>query len=309
MTHRVRRSLVALSISLMTAMTFVACTPGDAKAGPRSWLATETDSVAFLSIAIDDTGAATGSFSIDARLGGRDGIPAIEYSERYTVSGSGDSSGLVLRLADDAGGAGSATATYRGSDLDLAATLADGTRQAWLMQPANAADFDAALRAMRSPDVTAGATCTSPGRGFLYQIEQQSMERTLAPNETVLVVPRDSLGRGDIVVFDPPESWVQGGPRTPFIKRVVAIGGQTVEISRGSVRVDGVVLDEPYVYDGQATTASDEPARWVVPAGEVFVLGDHRAASADSRAFGPIAITAVLGVAVRRCLPVEAPLP
>ncbi|HSW42635.1 MAG TPA: signal peptidase I [Patescibacteria group bacterium] len=309
MTDRGRRSLVAIVIAWMTTAVLAGCSPGGAAAGPRSWLATEPGTVVFLTVAIDGAGTATGSFSLDFHAGGSAGIPVLDLSEHYNVSGTGDASGLVLRLVGDAGATGSATATYRGSDLDLAATLADGAREAWLLHPATAADFDAAVRALRSPDVTSGATCASPGHGFLHQVVQQSMERTLVPGDTVLVVWRDSLARGDIVVFEPPEAWVEGGPKTPFIKRVIALGGQTVDISAGSVRVDGIPLDEPYVYDGQPTSASDEPAHWVVPDGQVFVLGDHRAASADSRAFGPIAVSSVLGVAVRRCLPSEAPLP
>jgi len=292
-----------------TAVVLAGCSPGGAAAGPRSWLAIEPGTVAFLTVAVDRAGTATGSFSLDLHAGGSGGIPVVDFSERYNVSGTGDASGLVLRLVDDAGGTGSATASYRGSDLDLAATLADGAREAWLMHSANAADFDAAVRALRSPGITSGASCASPGRGFLHRVEQQSMERTLAADDTVLVAPRDSLARRDIVVFEPPEAWVEGGPQTPFIKRVIGLPGETVEIRDGAVYINDVKLDEPYLFDLQPTTAADEPARLVVPEGQVFVMGDHRAASADSRAFGPIAVSTVLGVAVRRCAPSEAPLP
>jgi signal peptidase I len=141
-----------------------------------------------------------------------------------------------------------------------------------------------------------------------YRVEQQSMERTLEPDQYVLVdklTPRfDDYSRGDIVVFEPPEAWVQGGPRTPFIKRVIGVPGETVEIRAGAVYVEGNRLDEPYVYDLQPTTANDEPARWVIPEGELFVMGDHRAASADSRAFGPIPESTVIGRAWLRYWPV-----
>ena len=63
-----------------------------------------------------------------------------------------------------------------------------------------------------------------------YRVEQQSMERTLEPDQYVLVdklTPRfDDYSRGDIVVFEPPEAWVQGGPKTPFIKRVIGLAGR-----------------------------------------------------------------------------------
>ncbi len=142
-----------------------------------------------------------------------------------------------------------------------------------------------------------------------YRVEQQSMERTLEPDQYVLVdklTPRiDAYSRGDIVVFEPPEAWVQGGPRTPFIKRVIGLPGETIEIKEGGVYVDGTRLDEPYVYDLQPTTTNEQPARWVVPAGELFVMGDHREASADSRAFGPIEVSAVIGRAWLRYWPIS----
>ena len=142
-----------------------------------------------------------------------------------------------------------------------------------------------------------------------YRVEQQSMERTLEPNQYVLVdklTPRwDDYSRGDIVVFEPPEAWVEGEPRTPFIKRVIGLPGETVEVRDGAVYIDGVELDEPYLFDLQPTTASDEPARVVVPEGQLFVMGDHRGASADSRAFGPIDRSAIIGRAWLRYWPFE----
>jgi signal peptidase I len=142
-----------------------------------------------------------------------------------------------------------------------------------------------------------------------YRVEQQSMFDTLEPDQYVLVdklTPRfDDYSRGDIVVFEPPEAWIQGGPRTPFIKRVIALPGETVEIRDGSVWIDGTQLGEPYVYEDQPTTASEEPASWLVPEGELFVMGDHRGASADSRAFGPIERSTVIGRAWLRYWPLD----
>jgi len=141
-----------------------------------------------------------------------------------------------------------------------------------------------------------------------YRVEQQSMERTLEPDQYVLVdklTPRfDDYSRGDIIVFEPPEAWRQGGPSTPYIKRVIGLPGETVEIRDGAVFVDGAAVEEPYLYDGQPTTSMEEPARWVVPEGQLFVMGDHRAASADSRAFGPIERDSVIGRAWLRYWPI-----
>ena len=83
-----------------------------------------------------------------------------------------------------------------------------------------------------------------------YKVQQQSMERTLEPEQYVLVdklTPRfDTYKRGDIVVFTPPDEWGEGG--TPFIKRVIGEGGDTVEIhDDGLVYIDDQALDELYV--------------------------------------------------------------
>src|SRR5688500_9708069 len=104
-----------------------------------------------------------------------------------------------------------------------------------------------------------------------YKVQQQSMERTLEPEQYVLVdklTPRfDTYKRGDIVVFNPPEDWGDNG--TPFIKRVIGESGDRVEIrDDGLVYVNDSALDEPYVYSDeiggppQATTAPLEQATW-----------------------------------------------
>ena len=84
-----------------------------------------------------------------------------------------------------------------------------------------------------------------------YKVQQQSMERTLEPEQYVLVdklTPRfDQYKRGDIVVFKPPADW--GDDETPFIKRVIGEGGDTIDIrDDGLVYVNDVALDEPYLF-------------------------------------------------------------
>jgi signal peptidase I len=144
-----------------------------------------------------------------------------------------------------------------------------------------------------------------------YRVEQQSMERTLEPDQYVLVdklTPRfDAYKRGDIVVFNPPADWVQAAG-TPFIKRVIGIGGDTVEVrDDGKVYVNGKALNEPYVFqaDGgpQATVTSQDPPKWQIAPGELFVMGDHRASSSDSRTFGAIENGDVIGRAWLRYWP------
>jgi signal peptidase I len=142
-----------------------------------------------------------------------------------------------------------------------------------------------------------------------YRVEQMSMERTLEPDQYVLVdklTPRfDTYKRGDIVVFNPPPNWTQ--QKTPFIKRVIGVGRDRIEVREdGKVYVNGVALTEPYLYtdaDGAQPTSASDQTEWLVPDGELFVMGDHRASSADSRAFGPIKVTDVIGRAWLRYWP------
>jgi signal peptidase I len=103
-------------------------------------------------------------------------------------------------------------------------------------------------------------------------------------------------------VFDAPE---HSGKRVPLIKRVIAIEGSVVELVNGLVHVDGNALDEPYTFGGEATWPASDETRWVVPPGYLFVLGDHRALSADSRSFGPIDASSVIGRAWLRFYPLE----
>lgn len=147
-----------------------------------------------------------------------------------------------------------------------------------------------------------------------YKVQQLSMERTLEPEQYVLVdklTPRfDTYKRGDIVVFEPPDQW--GDEGTPFIKRVIGQPNDQIEIrDDGLVYVNGVALSEPYLYadepggDPQPTTAPLEQATWTVPPDELFLMGDHRANSADSRTFGPVPIDRVIGRAWLRYWPID----
>lgn len=142
--------------------------------------------------------------------------------------------------------------------------------------------------------------------GRTYAVEQTSMEPTLEPQQRLLVdrlTPRfDPYKSGDIIVFDAP---AVANKQAPLIKRVIATGGSVVEIADGGVIVDGVVLDEPYTYGDEPTLPANGTNRWVVPIGHLFVLGDHRAQSEDSRSFGPIDVSSVIGRAWLRFYPLE----
>jgi signal peptidase I len=146
-----------------------------------------------------------------------------------------------------------------------------------------------------------------------FQVRQTSMEHTLEPDEYVLVdklTPRfDSFHRGDIVVLQPPEGW---GDElgTPFIKRVIGLPGETVEVrDDGRVYVNGTALDEArYTYadtdgENQPTTPNSDESSWTLGPDELFVLGDHREVSDDSRSFGPVTEASIVGRAFLRYWP------
>jgi signal peptidase I len=150
-----------------------------------------------------------------------------------------------------------------------------------------------------------------------YKIQQESMHGTLEPNQYVLVdklTPHfDGYSRGDIVVFNPiarPDSCsAEGTPleaegTTPYIKRVIGEPGDHVELRNGAVWVNGVQLNEPYT-EGRPTQVTGGQSSWIVPADRLFVMGDNRPNSADSRQFGPICISDVIGRAWVRYWPLD----
>lgn len=135
-----------------------------------------------------------------------------------------------------------------------------------------------------------------------YQIPSGSMEETIMTGDMVfaekLSYRFSEPQRGDIITFADPEI-----PSRTLIKRVIATEGQTVEIEDGKVVVDGIALDEPYTYGKPSyplTTAygTNITYPYTVPVGEVWVMGDNRTNSQDSRYFGSIPISTIAGKAV-----------
>ncbi len=128
----------------------------------------------------------------------------------------------------------------------------------------------------------------------------QSMEPSLYAEQRLMVEKVSYLvhgpRRGDIVVLRDPT----GGP-IPLIKRVVGLPGERVTFVQGRVYVDGVILDESYL----AGVTRAEGHAWVVPPMYVFVLGDNRGNSKDSRYFGPVPLESILGHAVFRFWPLN----
>ena len=140
---------------------------------------------------------------------------------------------------------------------------------------------------------------------FLYQpvkVEGTSMSPLLVDQERIFInkfVYRfGQVERGDVVVF-----WYPRDRTKSFIKRVVALPGERVEIRRGRVYVNGEVLDEPYLI-GQFSDASYY-GPVVLPDDHYFVMGDHRSSSNDSRLFGPVPAELIYGKAVFVYWPVD----
>jgi signal peptidase I len=152
-----------------------------------------------------------------------------------------------------------------------------------------------------------------------FEVEQRSMVPTITESEYVLIdklTPRfNDYARGDIIVFQPPDGFEQGG--VPFIKRVIGLPGDTVTLDNGRVYVTPTggtrtLMEEPYVVeDADGGTAETLPrdaegtTEWVVPPGEYFVMGDNRPESQDSRFFGPIERDLIVGRAWLRYFPLD----
>ena len=140
---------------------------------------------------------------------------------------------------------------------------------------------------------------------FLYQpvkVEGTSMAPLLSDQERIFInkfVYRfEPIERGDVVVF-----WYPLDRSKSFIKRVVGLPGETVEIRQGRVFVNRRPLEEPYVPPQLADFSDYGPVR--VPAEHYFVMGDHRVSSNDSRVFGPVGSRYIYGRAVFAYWPFE----
>ncbi len=126
-----------------------------------------------------------------------------------------------------------------------------------------------------------------------FYIPSPSMQPTLVEGDRVLVnrfVYRfGEPHRRDIVVFHPPVDESQD-----YIKRVVAVAGDRVAVKDGKLYINGKAQDEPYLKDAHINGTYPERT---VPPGRIFVMGDNRNNSGDSRVFGPVKISEVVGEA------------
>lgn len=134
-----------------------------------------------------------------------------------------------------------------------------------------------------------------------FQIPSASMEDTIMTGDMVFAEKISyqftEPVQGDIVVFSDPQI-----PSRTLIKRIIALEGQTIDLRDGKVYVDGVQLVEPYT-DGRPSYPLNTVANvhieypYVVPQGTVWVMGDNRTNSSDSRYFGPVEEDTVFGKA------------
>lgn len=125
-----------------------------------------------------------------------------------------------------------------------------------------------------------------------YRVDGPSMTPTLLNHEYILVDKAQyifgSPRRGDVIVFKWPRDTSED-----FVKRVIGVPGDTVQVtSNGQVSVDGTPINEPYVND---LTNPYQPNTWTLAANQYFVLGDNRGDSSDSRDWGPVPRSDVIG--------------
>lgn len=139
-------------------------------------------------------------------------------------------------------------------------------------------------------------------RAFVFQtffIPSGSMLPTLHEGDRVVVNKiSDDFNRTDIVVFVRPETWQ--GTHHDLIKRVIATGGETIEIRENTVFIDGEPIDEPYL---EAGNVMQDYGPETVPEDHIFVMGDNRNQSSDSRQNTTVPEDAVVGRAFVRIWP------
>ncbi len=125
-----------------------------------------------------------------------------------------------------------------------------------------------------------------------YRVEMTSMVSTLQPNDLVLVEKISyrfhEPNRGDVVVFTPPNNSTD-----KYIKRVIGLPNETISIQNGVVFINGKPLKEPYI-----NSPMQDMGEIKIPSDSVFVMGDNRSVSLDSRSFGPIKISSIIGRAI-----------
>ena len=139
--------------------------------------------------------------------------------------------------------------------------------------------------------------CVSPS-----QVKEHSMQPTVNDGDVVLLnkVFYGEPKKGDIIVFNS-ELKDDKGKNMKLIKRVIGLEGDKITIKDGFVYVNGSMIEEKYIYQ----TTTGEVENYVVPKGKVYVLGDHREVSRDSRQLGAIDKKSIVGKAFFRIFPLK----
>src|SRR2546428_5691052 len=137
------------------------------------------------------------------------------------------------------------------------------------------------------------------------EVRQNSMVPTVLQNDRVLVSKLDYrfgvAQRGDIIVFNPPIP----DATIPYVKRVIAVAGETVDLRNGNVFVNGKQVDFPQAHGATQPQAPQIVYPFIVPDGQIFVMGDNRTFSSDSRTFGPVPVGNIIGKVILRFWPFD----
>lgn len=149
---------------------------------------------------------------------------------------------------------------------------------------------------------------------FAFQfvrVDGPSMQPNLQNNERVVCLKQAKIHRGSVVVFDANGVDPQVSVKTEYVKRVIGLPGDTVEAENGNLYVNGKKVDQSYISKSERSSGTgtwtlhsiSQENSWVlhngaykVPKGEYFVLGDHRSVSNDSRYWGFVPKSKIVGV-------------
>ena len=149
---------------------------------------------------------------------------------------------------------------------------------------------------------------------FAFQfvrVDGPSMQPNLQNNERVVCLKQAKIHRGSVVVFDANGVDPQVSVKTEYVKRVIGLPGDTVEAKNGNLYVNGKKVDQSYISKSERSSGTgtctlhsiSQENSWVlhngaykVPKGEYFVLGDHRSVSNDSRYWGFLPKSKIVGV-------------
>ncbi len=151
-----------------------------------------------------------------------------------------------------------------------------------------------------------------------YSIPSGSMEPTLQIGDRIVVDKLSyhlhGVDRGNIIVFSTPTNEKCAGPPVAdLVKRVIGLPGETISLAGGRVYIDGHVLPEPWLPAATRTETFPGPSAqpyslhhpYLIPGGDVYVMGDNRNFSCDSRYWGPIKETTIVGKVDLRIWPLS----